>query len=357
MSCAQPRFYAKQRAMQRRLEQRRQGALAPLQPNASLGPQPRAFMRACCADAALVARLAQTAELPGHSGAVTAASWAEAGELLVTGSEDCRLKVWNLQRLHTAKHGVECTVESGHTSGIYCVRFLPQCSNSQIISCASDRQVRVTDLQRKCQRPFTLKGRVRTLEILDRNHFMAGSEDGTVRQFDLREAPREGGRDDPHDAAVIADQRRERTGQMRGKVGVSSMVVDPQRPHLFITGGSDPLVRLYDRRMAGGAGSSAATAWRAPLVAGYVPTHLKAALLRPRPFGFSSVTVTGVAFCHGGDQLVASYHSEQIYTFATAAHARPAHAFGATADLDSRAGMHQRAQWMWLTAQACRRGS
>lgn len=46
-------------------------------------------------------------------------------------------------------------------------------------------------------------------------------------------------------------------------------------------------MRLYDRRMAGGAGSSAATAWRAPLVAGYVPTHLKAALLRPRTFGYS----------------------------------------------------------------------
>lgn len=46
-------------------------------------------------------------------------------------------------------------------------------------------------------------------------------------------------------------------------------------------------MRLYDRRMAGGAGSCAATAWRAPLVAGYVPTHLKAALLRPRPFGYS----------------------------------------------------------------------
>lgn len=98
--------------MQRRLEERRLGALVPPEAGAALGPRPAAFARACCGDAALVARLARTAELPGHSGAVTAASWAEAGELLVTGGEDCRLKVWNLQRLHTAKHGVECTVES-----------------------------------------------------------------------------------------------------------------------------------------------------------------------------------------------------------------------------------------------------
>lgn len=35
------------------------------------------------------------------------------------------------------------------------------------------------------------------------DHFMTGSEDGTVRQFDLREAPSDSSRDDPHDAAVI----------------------------------------------------------------------------------------------------------------------------------------------------------
>lgn len=98
--------------MQRRLEERRLGTLVLPEAGAALGPRPAAFARACCGDAALVARLARTAELPGHSGAVSAASWAEAGELLVTGAEDCRLKVWNLQRLHTAKHGVECTVES-----------------------------------------------------------------------------------------------------------------------------------------------------------------------------------------------------------------------------------------------------
>ncbi len=28
---------------------------------------------------------------------------------------------------------------------------------------------------------------------------------------------------------------------MRGKVGVNSLAVDPQRPHLFVTGGTDPL--------------------------------------------------------------------------------------------------------------------
>ncbi len=58
--------------------------------------------------------------------------------------------------------------------------------------------------------------------------------------------------------------------------------------------------------------------------------------------GGGSVVVTGVAFCHGGGELVASYNSEQVYSFGTAEHARPAHAFGATADLDSRCGARAR---------------
>lgn len=90
--------------MQGRLEQRRLGALHP---GAALMPQPLAFSRACCADAALVARMAQTAELSGHGGAVTTASWSEAGDLLASGSEDCRVKVWDAARQRAA-----CTFES-----------------------------------------------------------------------------------------------------------------------------------------------------------------------------------------------------------------------------------------------------
>jgi hypothetical protein len=43
------------------------------------------------------------------------------------------------------------------------------------------------------------------------------------------------------------------------------------------------------------------------------------------------VTVSGVAFAYGGREIVASYSGEQIYTFRTADHARPANAFSAAA--------------------------
>ena len=43
-----------------------------------------------------------------------------------------------------------------------------------------------------------------------------------------------------------------------------------------------------------------------------------------------AVTVSGVAFAHGGNELVVSYNGEQIYSFSLAEHGRPAHAFQAS---------------------------
>ena len=39
------------------------------------------------------------------------------------------------------------------------------------------------------------------------------------------------------------------------------------------------------------------------------------------------VTISSVAFAYGGQEIVASYVSEQIYSFHTVEHARQAHAF------------------------------
>lgn len=33
---------------------------------------------------------------------------------------------------------------------------------------------------------------------------------------------------------------------MRSKVGINSLAIDPLRPHLFLTGGSDPLGAYID---------------------------------------------------------------------------------------------------------------
>lgn len=118
-------------------------------------------------------------------------------------------------------------------------------------------------------------------------------------------------------AVAAVDQRSERVGRSRQPVGILSLAVDERRPWLMLTGGEDPVLRLYDRRMlpcGGGGSSKGGAAW----VAAYAPSHLLAAAGR----GGGGRAVTSVAFAGGSGQLVGSYAGELIYSFDVAQHAR-----------------------------------
>ncbi len=138
-----------------------------------------------------------------------------------------------------------------------------------------------------------------------------------------------------HPALFAVDQRGERVGRARVRVGIYSLSVDEQRPWLMLTGGADPLLRLYDRRMlvtAGGEDGSAGGSRRAQQwVACFVPSHLKAAiwdsgrhpvLAAPSAPALPGRHVTAVAFARGGAEVVGSYAGEAIHSFDVAAHAR-----------------------------------
>ena len=115
------------------------------------------------------------------------------------------------------------------------------------------------------------------------------------------------------------DQRAERVGRARVRVGVLSLAVDPLRPWLMLTGGTDPLLRLYDRRMlpageAPGEAPQPGGRGRAPQwVSAYAPSHIKTALCDSGRHpglenggagGAPGRHVTGVAFARGGAELV-----------------------------------------------------
>lgn len=74
--------------------QEREAATAALEGAAPASHRPARFHAAALGDAGLAGRLAQTAALRGHSGAVNALAWTEGGELLASGGEDCRLRLW-----------------------------------------------------------------------------------------------------------------------------------------------------------------------------------------------------------------------------------------------------------------------
>lgn len=126
------------------------------------------------------------------------------------------------------------------------------------------------------------------------------------------------------DRPPAVDQRAERVGRSRVRVGIHSLAVDPLRPWLMLTGGTDPLLRLYDRRMLP-EGDGKAPQW----VSAYVPSHIKGAVLdsgrHPGLAGggagaLPGQAVTAVAFARGGAQLVGSYSGECIYRWEKCMH-------------------------------------
>lgn len=137
--------------------------------------------------------------------------------------------------------------------------------------------------------------------------------------------------------SLVVEQKLDRVGRAGVSVSIHSLALDPLNPHLFITGGSDPLVRLFDLRMMHGRGERAVglgfrsgSSW----VSCFVPEHLKEGLLRP-PVWYSLSnrkikTISGVAFSHGGGEILATYNSENIYSFRADSHARfgLGHTFG-----------------------------
>ena len=49
------------------------------------------------ANVGLVKRLSHTQSLNGHSSAVNALDWSSHGEILLSGGDDCRVKLWSLE--------------------------------------------------------------------------------------------------------------------------------------------------------------------------------------------------------------------------------------------------------------------
>lgn len=191
----------------------REDGRASLLGGAGFSHRPARFAAAALGDAGLARRLGQTAALAGHSGAVNALAWTEAGELLASGGEDCRLRLWRgaggppdllhsldtvrlLLLLHaaaciaTASHGAEAGRDppvpvtttaarhpatlhpppvQGHTSNILGAAFLPGCpAGDQLLTCSADRQIRHLNVTKGAVRPYLVHaGAVRAVVPLD----------------------------------------------------------------------------------------------------------------------------------------------------------------------------------------------
>ncbi|ORY79410.1 WD40-repeat-containing domain protein [Protomyces lactucae-debilis] len=192
----------------------------------------------------LIFHLDDADELSGHHGCVNALSWSEDGRFLASGSDDTHIMLWDAQQTSKGLRS-KCSIHTGHRANIFDVQWMPDTGNSMIVSAAGDSQVRAFDVEYTATRKTTAPCRVysnstdRVKKIVTENShmFMTCSEDGSVRQYDLREGVAE------------ATRRRPLVHFQNPQVALTALTLNHTMPYLFATGGSAPFAFLHDRRM------------------------------------------------------------------------------------------------------------
>ncbi|KAL2863939.1 uncharacterized protein BJX67DRAFT_374255 [Aspergillus lucknowensis] len=238
-------------------------------------------------------------ELGGHTGCVNALSWSRSGRLLASGSDDFHLNIYAYQpESSTAPFTLNTSVFTGHTGNIFSVAFMPHSDDRTLVTAAGDSQVRVFDIEHSSRNgsqgaPPLLSAQVRSQHLnqffgnarslgvgntnarIYRSHadrvkrivtessphlFLTCSEDGEVRQWDLRlpssayPKPKGGllymthrsglGHDDTNVPPPLISYKRHR-------LDLNTISCSPSQPHYIALGGAHLHCFLHDRRMLG----------------------------------------------------------------------------------------------------------
>ncbi|XP_078483013.1 WD and tetratricopeptide repeats protein 1-like [Ciona intestinalis] len=247
-------------------------------------------------------RLQLEKELVGHSGCVNCLEWNESGSILVSGSDDTNIILWDPSTRTPIK-----TYASTHHGNIFSVKFLPKTNNHFIATGAADNHVFVHDIERGEKiHGHRCDGRVKRLVVTPDhpNIIWSVSEDGAIRQFDMRQEPFAITR-------VLLDLSAMCGPSAEGKC----LAINPTQTDYLALGANDQYVRLYDRRMIKPKFSKKKRRHDYDGCATYfTPAHLhhKRPELKRRG---KYLCTTYVAFNPKGDELLANLGGEQLYLF------------------------------------------
>ncbi|CAM8990931.1 unnamed protein product [Rhodiola kirilowii] len=251
---------------------------------------PRSFSRTLGSSQDLVLRLSLFRKLEKHRGCVNTVSFNADGDVIISGSDDQRIILWNWET-----GNAKLTFESGHLDNVFQAKFMPYTEDRTIVTCAADGQVRHVELLDGGLVETTLlskhEGRAHKLAIEPGSShiFYSCGEDGLVQHFDLRIPT----------ATKLFKCYAHSTSHM--PVVLYAIAIDPRKPNLFAVAGSNRYARLYDIRRYKHDGSSD---FGEPLDC-FCPPHL----IRNNKVG-----ITGLAFSEQSELLV-SYSGDNIYLF------------------------------------------
>ncbi|PKK67249.1 WD40 repeat-like protein [Rhizophagus irregularis] len=313
-----------------------------------LYPNQKPYTKAFYSDPYVVKRFSKPVSLTGHDGCVNTVIWNDAGNLILSGSDDCRLKIWS--PFDRPEKPLVHSIPSGHTSNIFSAKFMPKTNDRHIVSCACDGIVRFTDLNdyianspSHSWRPspeFRCHSNM-AYEVLpdpdDSKVFFSCAEDGRINKYDLRmntscnrepckrhtfldlnvnhnprkRASNQQSSDNNEDRSQSEPESEQRSERRRrpfafragSDMSVTAISIRPDYPVYLAAACGDDTIRIYDQRFV----RSSSAYHRDVQVYQFIPT-----VMRQDPS--KRHQMTSLKFDpNGGGDLCASYSSDKIY--------------------------------------------
>ncbi|KAJ0700103.1 putative transcription factor WD40-like family [Helianthus annuus] len=252
----------------------------------------RKFANRLAASEDLVLRFELLKKLNKHKGCVNTVSFNPDGDVLVSGSDDRKVILWDWET-----GNVKLSFHSGHGNNIFQAKIMPGTDDRSIVTCAADGQVRHAmipecgEVETKLLAKHQGRAHKLTSEPGSPHIFYTCGEDGLVQHFDLRTGM----------ATELFSCRPVPDRSFVGVVNLNSIAIDSRNPNLFAIAGSDEFTRLYDIRRYKWDGSAA---FGKPADY-FCPKHL---------IGDENLGITGLAFSDQSE-LAVSYCDEHIYLF------------------------------------------
>ncbi|PIA56734.1 hypothetical protein AQUCO_00700825v1 [Aquilegia coerulea] len=254
---------------------------------------PRAFAYRFKASEDLVLRLDIYNKLQKHRGCVNTVSFNASGDILVSGSDDRMVMMWDWDAGR-----VKLSFHSGHHNNIFQAKIMPYSDDRSIVTCAADGQVRHAQISENGTVETTMlakhQGRTHKLAIEPGSPliFYTCGEDGLVQHFDLRRGT---------STELFTCKSFLNKSRYTPIIHLNTIAINPTNPNLFAVGGSDEFARVFDIRKYKWDGSAT---FGQPADC-FCPPHL---------IGDGQVGITGLAFSDQSELLV-SYNDEHIYLF------------------------------------------